>query len=108
MKSLLFKIISTFLAVGVVSADSCSSIEALGYINVTRPLNLAYIEEQTQYWSTSCSALLPSCIVFPKTVEEVSAAIQIIANTTERFAVKSGGHSPNNGWSSVNGGPLIT
>jgi hypothetical protein len=107
MKSLLFKIISTFLAVGVVSADSCSSIEALGYINVTRPLNLAYIEEQTQYWSTSCSALLPSCIVFPKTVEEVSAAIQIIANTTERFAVKSGGHSPNNGWSSVNGGPLI-
>jgi hypothetical protein len=88
-------------------ADSCSSIEALGYINVTRSLNLAYIEEQTQYWSTSCSALLPSCIVFPRTVQEVSAIVQIISNTTERFAVKSGGHNPNNGWSSVAGGPLI-
>lgn len=33
--------------------------------------------------------------------------VQIIANSTERFAVKSGGHNPNNGWSSVSGGPLI-
>ncbi|KAL5116777.1 hypothetical protein ACEQ8H_005389 [Pleosporales sp. CAS-2024a] len=98
---------TAILAAGLVSADSCSSIEALGYINVTHPLNLAYIEEQTQYWSTSCSALLPSCIIFPKTVEEVSAAVQIIFSTTERFAIKSGGHSPNNGWSSVNDGPLI-
>ncbi|CAO2650291.1 Nn.00g015830.m01.CDS01 [Neocucurbitaria sp. VM-36] len=88
-------------------ADTCSSVEALGYINVTYPLNLAYIEEQTQYWSTSCSALLPSCIVFPKTVEEVSAVVKILANTTEPFAVKSGGHNPNNGWGSVAGGPLI-
>tara|TARA_R110002003_G_scaffold998_1_gene21939 strand:+ start:3981 stop:5270 length:1290 start_codon:yes stop_codon:yes gene_type:complete len=40
-------------------------------------------------------------------VEEVSTVIQIISNTTESFAVKSGGHNPNNGWSSVSGGPLI-
>jgi hypothetical protein len=104
---MLFSILFLILTARFALADSCSSIEALGYINVTRPLNLAYIQEQTEYWSTSCSALLPSCIVFPKTVEEVSAAVQIIANTTERFAVKSGGHSPNNGWSSVSGGPLI-
>lgn len=95
------------LNTSLVVSDSCSTVEALGYINVTRQLNLAYIEEQTQYWSTSCSALLPSCIIFPKTVEEVSTVVQIIANTTERFAVKSGGHSPNNGWSSIAGGPLI-
>jgi hypothetical protein len=107
MRSVFFTSLYALLASQYVLADSCSTIEALGYINVTRPLNLAYIEEQTQYWSTSCSALLPSCIVFPKTVEQVSAVVQIIANTTERFAVKSGGHSPNNGWSSVDGGPLI-
>jgi hypothetical protein len=107
MIAMLFNILYLLLAARSTFADSCSSIEDLGYINVTRPLNLAYIQEQTEYWSTSCSALLPSCIVFPKTVEEVSAAVQIIANTTERFAVKSGGHSPNNGWSSVSGGPLI-
>jgi hypothetical protein len=107
MRTVLFSIFVAIFASHSVLADSCSSVEALGYVNVTRPLNLAYIEEQTQYWSTSCSALLPSCIIFPKTVEEVSAVVQIISNTTERFAVKSGGHSPNNGWSSVNGGPLI-
>ncbi|KAL6155495.1 hypothetical protein ACJQWK_05407 [Exserohilum turcicum] len=33
--------------------------------------------------------------------------MQILANTPEHFAVKSGGHNPNNGWSSVAGGPLI-
>jgi hypothetical protein len=107
MRMILFYVLSTLLTFQYVLADSCSSIEALGYINVTRQLNLAYIEEQTQYWSSSCSALLPSCIVFPRTVQEVSAVVQIISNTTERFAVKSGGHNPNNGWSSVEGGPLI-
>jgi len=40
-------------------------------------------------------------------VQEVSTVVQIIFNTTERFAVKSGGHNPNNGWSSVADGPLI-
>lgn len=45
--------------------------------------------------------------MFPKTVQEVSTVVQIISNSTERFAVKSGGHNPNNGWSSVAGGPLI-
>ncbi|KAF2691015.1 FAD-binding domain-containing protein [Lentithecium fluviatile CBS 122367] len=89
------------------NADTCSSVEALGYINITRAIDLAYIEEQTQYWSTSCSALLPSCIIFPKTVEEVSTVVKILANTTEKFAVKSGGHNPNNYFSSVDGGPLI-
>lgn len=98
---------SSLLFAGFTYADTCSSVEALGYINVTRQLDLAYIEEQTQYWSTSCSALLPSCIIFPKSVEEVSTVVKILANTTEQFAVKSGGHNPNNYFSSVDGGPLI-
>ncbi|KAF2638132.1 FAD-binding domain-containing protein [Massarina eburnea CBS 473.64] len=95
------------LAAKVAWADTCSSVEALGYINVKRSLDRAYFEEQTQYWSTSCSALLPSCIIFPNSANEVSTVLKILANTTERFAVKSGGHNPNNYFSSVDGGPLI-
>lgn len=106
MVSLLLSSVLLVLA-GIASADSCKEVEALRYINVTRALDLAYIEEQTQYWSTSCSALLPSCIIFPKSVQEVSTVVKIIAATDERFAVKSGGHNPNNGFSSVQGGPLI-
>lgn len=89
-------------------ADTCESVEALRYIEVARSLDLAYIDEQSEYWSTSCSALRPSCIIFPKSAEEVSTVVKILANTTEKnFAVKSGGHNPKNGFSSVQGGPLI-
>src|SRR5690349_3659009 len=94
-------LLSAFALPHLARGDTCSSVTALGYINVTYPLSAAYIEEQTQYWSTSCSALLPTCIIFPKTVQEVSTVVKILANTTEKFAVKSGGHNPNNGWSSV-------
>jgi hypothetical protein len=33
--------------------------------------------------------------------------MKILYNKTEKFAVKSGGHNPNNYFSSVAGGPLI-
>lgn len=107
---MLMKAVSFFSAVllaGQVYADTCSEVEALGYINVTRSLHPAYIEEQSQYWSISCSALAPSCIIFPRTVEEVATVVNILKGTSEKFAVKSGGHNPNNYFSSVEGGPLI-
>ncbi|KAF2478385.1 FAD-binding domain-containing protein [Lindgomyces ingoldianus] len=88
--------------------DACSFIEAIGTVNVTRPLDPAYVYEQTQYWSTSCSALKPSCIIFPNSAAEVASIAKIIANTTESWAIKSGGHNPNNFFSSVEGGPLIS
>jgi FAD/FMN-containing dehydrogenase len=107
MVRLSISLVCAFLFLSLARGDTYSSVASLGYINVTYALDLAYIEEQTQYWSTSCSSLLPSCIIFPKAVEEVSTVMQILANTTERFAVRSGGHNPNNGWSSVDGGPLV-
>jgi hypothetical protein len=38
----------------------------------------------------------------------VSTVVKFLANTTEPWAVKSGGHNPNNGFASVEGGPLIS
>jgi len=108
MLSLFLPIFSALLFPTFGSADTCSSVEALGTINVSRPLNPSYILEQTEYWSTSCSSLLPSCIIFPKTTAEVSSIIKIIAANNEPFAVKSGGHNPNRGFSSVSNGPLIS
>jgi hypothetical protein len=92
----------------LVHGDTCSEVEGLSSARATRPLDLAYIDEQQRYWSTSCSALKPSCIVFPKSAAEVGAVLKILSNNEERFAVKSGGHSPNNYWASVDGGPLIS
>lgn len=45
---MLFYIAYILLFVRSVTADACTSLEALGYINVTRSLDLAYIDEQTQ------------------------------------------------------------
>ena len=90
------------------TADTCSDVEALSTIEVSRPLALSYIDEQRNYWSTSCAALKPTCIIFPTTADEVSTVIKILNGNNEKFAIKSGGHNPNNGWSSVAGGPLIS
>ncbi|KAI6085519.1 FAD-binding domain-containing protein [Hypoxylon rubiginosum] len=93
---------------GLALADTCSTLKSISTIDVADPIDLSYIDEQQDYWSTSCSALLPTCIIFPKDVNEVSAIVKVLNNNTENFAIKSGGHNPNNGWSSVQGGPLIS
>ncbi|KAK7751336.1 Delta(24)-sterol reductase [Diatrype stigma] len=100
--------LSAFLFAGLAWADSCDDIEATSSIEVSRALSLSYIDERNDYWSTSCRALKPTCVVFPKSAEEVSVIVKILNNNTEPFATKSGGHSPNNYWSSVEGGPLIS
>ena len=46
--------------------------------------------------------------MYPKSAAEVSAIINVLKTTNETFAVKSGGHNPNNGFGSVDGGPLIS
>lgn len=91
-------------------ADTCSTLSTTTTIEVTSLLfgTVAYLAEQNEYWSTSCSALIPSCIIFPRSAAEVSAVLRVLSANDERFAVKSGGHSPNNGYASVDGGPLIS
>ncbi len=89
-------------------ADTCSTIAKNTNIDVAFPLSLDYLSEQSKYWSTSCSALEPSCILFPTSAADVSTIIQTINEGNESFAIKSGGHNPNNYFSSVAGGPLIS
>jgi hypothetical protein len=93
---------------GLVRADTCEQVDDRTSIEVRFPLELAYIDEQNDYWSTSCAALRPSCIIFPKTASEMALAIRILRNNTENFAIKSGGHSPNSYFASIDDGPLIS
>ncbi|KAI1331859.1 FAD binding domain-containing protein [Xylariaceae sp. FL0255] len=98
---------ASLLAVGV-AQDTCAMVGNLTSIEVLGPLALGYITDQTEYWSSSCSDLLPSCILKPTTTEEVAAIVSILATNNETFATKSGGHNPNNWFASVDGGPLIS
>jgi hypothetical protein len=91
-----------------VTADTCSSVESTSSISIARRLQLEYTVAQTEYWSTSCSDLKPSCILLPETTEEVAHIVSILRSNNETFAIKSGGHNPNNYFASVAGGPLIS
>ncbi|KAK4110160.1 FAD-binding domain-containing protein [Canariomyces notabilis] len=95
-------------AIPTVFADTCSELSATTDIQVASPVTPSYTDEQLEYWSSTCSALKPSCIIFPNTAAEVAAVLRILSTNNERFAVKSGGHSPNNYFASVDGGPLIS
>lgn len=102
-------LLSLLLAATIpVYADTCSEISENTDIQVSSPISLSYIDEQLEYWSSTCSALKPSCIIFPNTAAEVAAVLRVLSTNDEQFAIKSGGHSPNNYFASVDGGPLIS
>lgn len=50
--------------------------------------------------SETCWAY-PSCVIQPRKTTDVATSMQIINFYQVKFAVRSGGHSPNPGWSSV-------
>lgn len=56
----------------------------------------------TAHWFWS-SDEQPSCVFAPGSAEDVSVALQIIGATKTPFAVQSGGHSSNPGFSSTKG-----
>ncbi|KAF2823577.1 FAD-binding domain-containing protein [Ophiobolus disseminans] len=92
----------------LVAANTCSQVGALNATEVKRSPSIEYLNEQQNYWSTGCSALKPLCILFPKNVAEVASIVTVLNNNNETFAVKSGGHNPNEGFSSIQSGPLIS
>ncbi|KAH7324355.1 hypothetical protein B0I35DRAFT_449346 [Stachybotrys elegans] len=70
----------------------------LGQVQVdTVPLNQTVVDGN---WSEACVAS-PSCIVQPRSAKDVALALKIIKLFQVKFAVRSGGHSPNPGWSSI-------
>jgi FAD/FMN-containing dehydrogenase len=70
--------------------------------------NSDYIDGKSHYYSATNSDLTPACVVFPTTAEEVSYVISsLLQYPSVPFAVKSGGHNANVGFSSVDWGVLI-
>ncbi|KAM3421756.1 Bifunctional solanapyrone synthase [Cercospora zeina] len=64
------------------------------------------------YWSENAAEIQPSCIVRPSSAADVSIAIKTLnsglaAGDDVRFAVRSGGHSPEAGFASITNGVTI-
>ncbi|KAI0394628.1 FAD binding domain-containing protein [Xylariaceae sp. FL0594] len=107
MRGVLSLAVAALAAVGHASI-TCDQVESQTSIEIHERFDVEYTSEQTKYWSTAAGALKPACIIMPKTVQEVAAIVNILRNNNETFAIKSGGHNPNNYFSSIDGGPLIS
>ncbi|KAL3293118.1 FAD binding domain-containing protein [Colletotrichum asianum] len=75
---------------------TCSQVSTGTSIQKFQGLDIGYTSEQLNYWSTACGNLKPGCILVPTSAEEVSAIVKVLETNNETFAVKSGGHNPNN------------
>jgi len=107
MRKVLSAAVAALAAVGHASI-TCDEVERQTAIELLEPFAVEYTSEQTKYWSTAAGALKPACILMPTTTQEVSAIVSILRDNNETFAIKSGGHNPNNYFSSIDGGPLIS
>jgi FAD/FMN-containing dehydrogenase len=58
-------------------------------------------------WDSKQDELIPTCRIEPETPEQVSKALGIIADNHCPFAIRSGGHAPNTGHSSSDGGVVL-
>ncbi|KAL1952559.1 hypothetical protein VTO42DRAFT_4817 [Malbranchea cinnamomea] len=92
--------------VSFVTADICNTLREAG-VSVESPLTAEYVSILNDYWSAACSALRPKCVFTPRNANEVSVIVTALRKTTDKFAVKSGGHMPNLGFSSIDDGVLI-
>jgi hypothetical protein len=91
-----------------VSADTCATVESTHPdIAILYAHYLDYNLTVGDYWSTGCAALRPSCVLLPRSAQQVSNILKILQENNEPFSVKSGGHSPNKHFASIQGGPLI-
>ncbi|CAG8910187.1 unnamed protein product [Penicillium egyptiacum] len=88
-------------------ADICATLEA-GGIDIEKRVSLAYNTDLTKYWSTACGELKPTCIAVPSSASEMAQVIKNLHDVETLFAIKSGGHNPNNGFASVQDGLLIS
>ncbi|KAL4899455.1 hypothetical protein BDW74DRAFT_163452 [Aspergillus multicolor] len=89
--------------------EACSNLtQALGSKTVvSNAWNMNYIDSVKSYFNTEQSKFKPSCIVYPTSAADVSVAIKAIRHSESRFAIKAGGHNPNDFYSSVDKGVLI-
>lgn len=68
-----------------------------------------YTSTNTDYWNEANSNNRAACAFFPGSATEVSYAVQVLNNySSVQYALKSGGHNANLGFSSVDQGVLIS
>ncbi|RYP42552.1 hypothetical protein DL768_010324 [Monosporascus sp. mg162] len=95
----------------------CETLSSLLGDKVSFPGSPAYKESLASYFSIQAATVLPRCIVFPHTTEDVSIAVSSLTTASVdeptlegrgcQFAVRSGGHGTSPGSSNIQDGVTI-
>ncbi|KAL2865154.1 FAD-binding oxidoreductase [Aspergillus lucknowensis] len=88
----------------------CLALSSVLGPRVSFPNTTAYHSSLTSYFTQQNSNLHPRCIVFPETAQDVSTAITTLTSTSQPhcpFAIRSGGHAYNTGFSNIQNGITI-
>lgn len=68
-----------------------------------------YDEAKGHCWNAASEDDTPACVAFPTNAKQVSEIVQVLQEYTDvEFAMRSGGHNQNRGFSSVDCGVLIS
>jgi hypothetical protein len=87
--------------------EACAELQQNTKDEVVYPGNRKYHKENHRFWSQAAS-LSPACIVFPTSSDTVVKTVETLnKHKTVPFAIKSGGHNQNVGFSNTDGGILI-
>lgn len=81
----------------------CAQIDPLitGDVYLPFSLSLNYLQAKEHYMTSSTQT--PLCVVEVASAQDISAVLKVIGQTKTPFAVKSGGHASNPGFSSTTG-----
>lgn len=75
----------------------------------TAPNATLYQTTSVDYWNLHNHDNRAACVFYPSGAQDVSTAVKLLNNyTSVDFSMKSGGHNANLGFSSSNGGVLIS
>jgi FAD/FMN-containing dehydrogenase len=108
--SLLLQFLQLSYAAPTASTQAaCDAIKKALSGKLALPNESAYNKENNDYHNIGLAELKPACIAHPTTAQEVSTIVKILGQHSDVwFSVKSGGHDPNVGHSSVKNGVLIS
>ncbi|CRK48371.1 hypothetical protein BN1723_016864 [Verticillium longisporum] len=89
-------------------ARACEALVSAGLGDQVLAVADAAYEARLESWWSSSSRLRPACIVRPNNAQDVGKIVSVLGqNTTENFAVRSGGHSHWAGGNNIDGGVTI-
>ncbi|KAJ0120688.1 FAD binding domain-containing protein [Diaporthe amygdali] len=89
------------------SDTTCYALAAILANAVFFPGDTTYNSSEASYAYVQQQIQRPSCIVKPSSTAEVSSVVKILQSSSSAFAIKSGGHATNSGFSNIDGGVTL-